>query len=258
MWISLGRSLSKNKRLALAASVREKGSRASVTVQLQLEDQRQRLQTRIDNWMRRGERYLAGNDELWPDVGEDAAEQFGGHSAELNMDVGEEWDSLNLDHPEDTALESIFQDDPAEEGIMNAEQFVLFFPSTLGVAQCKARGLGEMVTQELELRCGQANDALHVIRLALGYKGFLFRHSVRAADTHKEKLRSFDEVSTVEKTVKQQARIYGCAQRAMIDLGATEHIMKRYPPLKREDLKVTTALIHPNAHGVAGAELSWI
>jgi len=47
------------------------------------------------------------------------------------------------------------------------------------IADMHRLGLATMASQELELRQGQANDALEGLRLALGHKSLLFRTKVR-------------------------------------------------------------------------------
>jgi len=54
-----------------------------------------------------------------------------------------------------------------------------FMPSSLQFADIQRLGLVTMASQELELRQGQANDALEGLRLALGHKTLLFRTKVR-------------------------------------------------------------------------------
>jgi len=47
-------------------------------------------------------------------------------------------------------------------------------PSSLQITDMHRLGLVTMASQELELRQGQANDALEGLRLALGHKSLLF------------------------------------------------------------------------------------
>jgi len=54
------------------------------------------------------------------------------------------------------------------------EHMSIFMPSSLQFAYIQRLGLVTMASQELELRQGQANDALKGLRLALGHKSFLF------------------------------------------------------------------------------------
>jgi len=56
----------------------------------------------------------------------------------------------------------------------------IFIPSCLQIADMHRLGLETMASQELELRKGQANDALEELRLALRHKSLLFQTKVRA------------------------------------------------------------------------------
>jgi len=91
--------------------------------------------------------------------------------------VGADWDS---------GLDSCDNGDPGsdEDGIFvtvspgNAEHAILLLPSYMGLPQCGELELNGLVEQELQLRQGQANDALHEIWLALTDKAILFRTEV--------------------------------------------------------------------------------
>jgi len=56
--------------------------------------------------------------------------------------------------------------------------FQIFMPSCLHSSDIQRLGLVTMASQELELRQGQANNALEGLRLALGHKTLLFRTKV--------------------------------------------------------------------------------
>lgn len=137
-------------------------------------------------------------------------------------------------------------------GALLAENFQLYLPSSF-VLTC----FPEQAAKELELRLGQANDALHNLRIALGKKSFLFRSHVRAAKSQQKKTRAWAEVSSVDADVRQQARIYASTRRKMIGLGATEETLDRYKVLKYVDLKISTAVATPNAPGQRDTRLSW-
>ena len=63
-------------------------------------------------------------------------------------------------------------------------QTKLPFPSNLGRDKCMAIGAHHLIKQELKLRAGQANDALHEIRLALVDKAVLFHTDIWHASSH--------------------------------------------------------------------------
>ncbi|KAF8131231.1 hypothetical protein EV363DRAFT_1296616 [Boletus edulis] len=68
--------------------------------------------------------------------------------------------------------ESADEEEVAEEGIdrERPDQVILPLPSNLGLQRCQGLKMNHLVELELKLRIGQANDALHEIRLALANK----------------------------------------------------------------------------------------
>ena len=62
---------------------------------------------------------------------------------------------------------------------MGPEHMTIFMSSSLQHADVQRLGLATMARQELELRQGQADDALEGLRLALGHKALLYRSKVR-------------------------------------------------------------------------------
>jgi len=59
-------------------------------------------------------------------------------------------------------------------------------PSSLNATDIIHLGVEDLAAQELELRKGQANDALERLRLALANKALLWRTKVHAANTTKK------------------------------------------------------------------------
>ncbi|KAG2119461.1 uncharacterized protein F5147DRAFT_647419 [Suillus discolor] len=102
------------------------------------------------------------------------------------------------------------------------ERGVIPLPSNLGLEKCATLGIADIADQELTLRQGQANDALHHIRVHLADKAVIFRKTVRVAK-----------------------------------LGADDALLKRYQPLTREHLKVSTAVANPNSRGQRNNVLAW-
>lgn len=126
---------------------------------------------------------------------------------------------------------------------------------------CRKLDILHLATQELQLRYGQANDALHQIRFALGYKSHLCRNGVRTAKSHRKKLGTFAQVAEIGSNVEAHAKIYNLARRAIVALDAPPDLLQKYQELKKSDLHVTTALVDPQAHGlghISSTTLSWI
>jgi len=87
--------------------------------------------------------------------------------------------SLQPVEEEDWPLNPHLDEDPNGCQTISPEHMSIFMPSSLQIADMHRLGLATMVSQELELRQGQANDALEGLRLALGHKSLLFRTKVR-------------------------------------------------------------------------------
>ena len=88
------------------------------------------------------------------------------------MDVGDAWiNHLGWN-------QEIGEDEDAEEETVLAERMSLFLPSCLSEADRQRVGLNEVAKQELELKKGQVNDCLEVIRTTLGQKAVLMRTKV--------------------------------------------------------------------------------
>jgi len=87
--------------------------------------------------------------------------------------------SLRPVEEEDWPLNPHLDEDPNGWQTIAPEHMSIFMPSSLQIADMHRLGLETMASQELELRQGQANDALEGLRLALGHKGLLFRTKVR-------------------------------------------------------------------------------
>ena len=57
--------------------------------------------------------------------------------------------------------------------------------------------------------------------------------------------------------IRTNASIYNHARMRMISLGVDEDVLRKYQPLLREHLKVTTAIADPNARGQRNDSLAW-
>jgi hypothetical protein len=130
-----------------------------------LEERRQRLEKQIETFQNKVDVMMEGFN--CDDV---ELENFNDEEAEVNSneDVGDEdqWES--------------------DEEVSRPEEITLFLPSSLSRADLERLGLTDIAKQELELRKGQANDALEGLRLALGHKSLLFRTDVSVIFSEKD------------------------------------------------------------------------
>ena len=165
--------------------------------------------------------------------------------AENGGDDGES----EADHAEDEVVES--------GSIPHAVTPILPLPSALGRSTCDAYGIGGLADQELCLRIGQANDALHAIRLALADKAILFRNDLRGAIGQAANTRAWGKLKIVDGILKGHAAICKKCHHALVSLRADEDTLSKYRELMDADLKVTTSVLNPNGSGHRNENLAW-
>lgn len=118
-----------------------------------------------------------------------------------------------------------------------------------------------VVKCEMELRQGQANDALHSLRIAIAQKSFVFRTRIRKnAPTagYTKRLRGYGDARAVQVTISLAAKVYSISRNAMSILSPESAVLEKYKILTKEDLVASTAVADPNARGQSRTKLSWI
>lgn len=138
------------------------------------------------------------------------------------------------------------------------EELSLLLPSTLGWEWCCSHGVKSLAIKEAKLRFAQANDSIHKIRLALGFKSALFRTHVRDARTQKTKTRAWTAIHSVDTTVHEHARNYSMARDAYLKLQDPTGRSPELPPLLLTDLRVNTAILGAAQVGQRNKQLPWI
>ena len=139
------------------------------------------------------------------------------------------------------------------------ETHPLSLPSTLGCSLSDAGVPHEMAYCEVEMRTGQANDALHDLRLSIARKSFLYRTQVRNnAPAQSYVTRSYGEIHNSQTSIEQAAKTYRLARSALEKLGVPTSILLKYQLLNKEDLRANTAVADSNAPGQRYDSLSWI
>ncbi|KAG1738665.1 uncharacterized protein EDB91DRAFT_1249202 [Suillus paluster] len=156
-WISMGLAI-EEAQIALHIEVRRIGKRTTETQRLDIARQRDRLQGQIDAFTQTALTHLGEG-----------------------FDADDDPDDLNIDILDDL-------DDDLEDFIGKSDTWtnspeltVIPLPSNLGVDRSKHCMAEDLIPLELSLREGQANDALHNLRIHLCNKAILFRTTVRQA-----------------------------------------------------------------------------
>ncbi|KAI0944577.1 hypothetical protein AcW1_002251 [Taiwanofungus camphoratus] len=220
------------------------GQNLTIQQKIQLVEKRRKLQMRIDSFESQRLRYMAS-------LMDDNREEWEDEVLPPDQDLGKEWDVTKMDNPFEV---------PSSQGVnpeVEAKYSSLSLPSTTGVDRCHRAGLQVLLQQEMDLREGQANDALHQIWIAIRQKSFLFRTKVRHAKSQQRKTRAWQDVNTIDKTLQHHARVYSKARKALVLLEAPAGLLAKYQVLHREHLKVSTAVVDPNKRGERGTSLSW-
>ncbi|KAK7682196.1 hypothetical protein QCA50_014783 [Cerrena zonata] len=275
-WIARGLSISERQFL-LAKDVRKAGHNAAVDVQNAIYDRRTKLQQEIDDFYRDSTVYLPPFDDdalLRPELVDGweniatplearrASSMDSGAEEDFDEEEDEGDDEGNEQHATRAPEHLDFDDMITIDNALPAEKQKLPLPSSHGATKCAGR-LQHIAAVELSLRKGQANDALHSLRLAIGQKSFTYHKRIRKATTnsslnYSKRLRSHKDAQMLQLSIDQFAKIYMHARKAMVVLGASEANLSTFQILKKEHLGVSTAVIDPNARGQRNEALPWI
>jgi hypothetical protein len=137
------------------------------------------------------------------------------------------------------------------------ERMQLMMPSSLNATDIIHLGVEDLAAQELELRKGQANDALERLRLALANKALLWRTKVHAANTTKKRTRAWADIKKVRQQVEQHVRCYHRARHALANLGADLETMEKYKKIGKADLRLSGDVVDPSRLGQRNDSLAW-
>jgi hypothetical protein len=232
-WISTGLAI-EEAQIALLIEVRRIGRRSTETQRLDIARQRDRLQGQIDGFTRSALTHLG--------EGFDADDE----PDDLNVDI---LDDIDDDPADFTEASDTWRNSP--------ELTVIPLPSNLGVDRCRRCMAEDLIPLEMSLREGQANDALHNLRIHLCNKAILFRTTVRQAKSQALKTRAWSQVTSVQQAVSLHASIYTKTRKQMMKLEPGHDQLQKYKPLLREQLKISTAVGDPNARGQRNESLAW-
>jgi hypothetical protein len=177
-----------------------------------------------------------------------------GEDEEEDEDVFEvdefDWDGSDVESEEESD-----EEDDAErfdDGVQ-PEHIPLQLPSTQGRDACVASQRTGLMEQEIELRTGQANDALSQIRLGLNYKAYLWKE-YKQTDNYKMKTRSSTALRAAEHNIQQHVAAYSLAFRALTSLDQ----QGLFKPIAKEDLYLNPNIVKQNRIGQSKVALSWI
>lgn len=247
-------------RLEILQEVKALAKKSTPETMAMLTEKRAKLQLSIDDFHRKAAVYVPETDLLSGSVIDEES-------------ATSEWEDAVYDSEDDDILlpmpGTFIPDVGAQRSASDeattalpAEKQLIRLPSSFGREACHGR-LRPYGRVEFDVRKGQANDALHTIRLHIAEKSFIYRGGVRKGSNtanlgHRGRQKAFNEAHILEAKVRHQARIYEGARKAMETLGMSEEDIQNYPKLSKSDTNASTAVVDFNARGQRNEGLSWI
>ncbi|KAG1802811.1 uncharacterized protein HD556DRAFT_1304077 [Suillus plorans] len=228
-WISMGLAI-EEAQIALLIEVWRIGRRTMETQRLDIARQHNRLQGQIDGFTQSALTHLGEG-----------------------FDADDDPDNLNIDILDDL---DDFTETSENTWTNSPELTVIPLPSNLGVDQCRCFMAEDLIPLEMSLREGQANDALHNLRIHLCNKAILFRTTVRQAKSQALKTRAWSQVTSVQQAVSLHASIYTKTWKQIMKCEPRQDQLEKYKPLLRDQLKIITAVGDPNARGQRNESLA--
>ena len=239
-------------RLAIRHQLRMHGSDLTLDDAQIIENKRSRLQKLIDMFEHQADAYL-----LHHKPAENVPVSSLGDYSEFDF-VDTSGDS-DVRHPTNASIqEALRSSDGSGTEDANAEDISILLPSTLGWEWCVRHGVQSLARKEARLRHAQANDAIHSMRLALGFKSAMFREQVRHAKTQQTKTRAWDAIHSADTTVQQHARNYSMARDAYLKIKLAYEDGQELRQLRSEDLRVHTTILGAEQVGQRNKQLPWI
>ena len=234
-WLATGITIEESQ-ITLSLDVKRLRKRPTDTQLLRVARLRDKLQTHITSFLEMAPRYLG--------VQVDAIDQ----DLPADLDEYEDYSDADDDTVDDRDMHGAFKFQP--------ELTIIPLPSNLGQVRCEELGLDHLMREETALREGQANDALHSIRVHLGDKAIIFRNTVRSAKSQASSTRAWTQVRSVEIAVNVSASVYSKCRSQLAKLPGHD-LLSKYLPLRKEDLKASSAVADPNARGQRDSTLPW-
>ncbi|KAH7906220.1 hypothetical protein BJ138DRAFT_1016595 [Hygrophoropsis aurantiaca] len=244
-WLVSGINL-ENDQDSLRSEIRKFPSDATVPQKVQIEQKRQRLLTRILKFHQTADTMTEGAD----------------HGARATVHVDDQAFVLNeggLDWSEVVISDDSNVQQPEEEGdsAESAETMGIWMPSSMDSEKAMELGLEKLQEDELQLRIGQANDALEGLRMALGQKAVLYRKTLRSANSVATGTRSKKLIEQVNAKINRHVRSYLRARKVIQKFSKDPSIVAKYKDILPADLSVNKDVTEENRYGQGSDKMAW-
>ena len=215
--------------------------------QLKVANMRVRLLKQVKDFLRESTTFLPNLEDV--DI-KPFEEDVVDTPAEEDVEVEDLMDGGALDEDFDYD-----EEDESEIPSVLPEMVVLPLPSNISSLQFKSP-LQSLITVEIELRKGQANDALEGLRVGLANKSLLFSTVIKQSKSTKQNTRAWASVRNTQSQILSHARSYQRAWQALKCIGTPEDL-KDYQKLDSKDLVTVKDITMANRFGQGSDSLAW-
>jgi hypothetical protein len=158
------------------------------------------------------------------------------------------------DLPADGYVSDDLRDTPDRtHNVTEIETTALVFPSSISGNPTEL--LSDLREREKRLRRAKANDALSRLRETLSGLSYQYINKVRQAKSTKEHLKSYKGVRLLTAEVSFQQQLYNKNRKPLVQMDPD--LTLRYPYLRRDECRISTAIADVNARGDSQSKLSW-
>ncbi|KAI5989846.1 hypothetical protein EDC04DRAFT_2588181, partial [Pisolithus marmoratus] len=240
-WLAEGISI-EDSQDQLRSELRQLPSPLSMRQEVKASEKRQRLSARIEKFHSNGQAFFKTLEIDGAFIPQDDPAFCGREE--------EDWEFWNDDERDWEASE-----EDVEE--LASELMSIWMPSSIGAAKLMELGLHDLLKEERELRVGQANDCLDLLRTDLGNKAMLYRQNFRIANSTREGTRTKQEIQKVVAKVNKHVRSYQRARQAILQLDPDVNMAQKYQEIRPEDLAVSKEVTEENRFGQGTNKLAW-
>jgi hypothetical protein len=220
----------------------------STRAKIKIQEQQQRLQKKIHAFNKKADIFLGH-------LGSRAEQEYLGVDSDLDCDGDVGWEVIDDDLMSDEGGEEEDEYEDEEAVDQAADKVILLMPSSLGAKQCrKHEKTSNLMLQEIELRKGQANDALENLRMSLANKAMLYRSQIRAAKSQRMETRAWTAVNLATTSINKHVRTYRRAYRALQNLEAD---LTDYDEINEKDLSLSGDIMEESRIGQKSDQLPW-
>ena len=157
------------------------------------------------------------------------------------------------DQPDGYISDDLWETSNTASSVSEIENTALVFPSSISGNQSEF--LVDFRHREMLLRRAKANEALARLRETLSGLSYQYINKVRQATSTQEHLRSYKGIKLLTIEVSFYQQVYNKNRSPLIRL--EPELATRYPYLRRDECRISTAVADVNARGQSQARLSW-